>query len=203
MSKVHPAEIRFVLASKSAIRAELLRGAGLEVEIVPANVDERGLEAAWSGAGPDVVARNLAQEKAVAVSLSRPGCLVIGADQTLALGAERFSKAADLLEARARLLRLRGRTHALHSGFALARDGAVLRAGVASAHLTMRTFSEAFLDAYLARAGEAILTSVGCYQLEHLGVTLFEAIEGDYFTILGLPLLALLAALRQEGLIED
>jgi len=193
--------LAIVLASKSAIRADLLRSAGLAPEIRPADIDERGLESAWAAASlsPAAVARLLAEEKAKAVSRLVPDALVIGADQTMALGQERFTKAADLVAAREKLLRLRGRSHELHSGYALARGGQVLSAGVASASLTMRDFDEPFLDRYLARAGATILASVGCYQLEHLGVTLFERIEGDYFTILGLPLLPLLADLRRAG----
>ncbi|GLS17246.1 Maf-like protein [Labrys miyagiensis] len=194
-----------ILASKSAIRGDMLRAAGLAVTTHPAAIDERGLERQWESQGlsPSAVAEALAREKALAVSRQHPGAVVIGADQTMALGARRFTKVATLAAARAKLAILRGKQHELHSGFALARDGAVLAGGVASAHLTMRDFSDAFLDDYLARAGEAILASVGCYQLESLGVTLFETIEGDYFTILGLPLLALLQALREQGLVAS
>jgi len=194
--------MRLILASKSAIRAELLRSAGLMPEIHAADIDERGLERGWTQQAlpPPAVAQALAAEKAKAVSKLVPQALVVGADQTMALGEERFSKAPDLAAAREQLLRLRGRTHELHSGYALARDGEVLVGGVASARLTMRDFDEAFLDRYLERAGPAILASVGCYQLENLGVTLFERIEGDYFTILGLPLLPLLADLRRVGI---
>lgn len=196
------ASARFVLASKSAIRGELLRAAGLVIETIPAAIDERGFERRWQAdnLAPDRVAEALAREKALAVSRTEPGAVVIGADQTMALGERRFSKVATLAEARDKLLVLRGRRHELHSAYAVAKDGEILASGVASARLTMRDFSDAFLDDYLARAGEAILGSVGCYQLEGLGVTLFEAIEGDYFTILGLPLLPLLAALREHGL---
>lgn len=191
-----------MLASKSAIRGELLRAAGLVIETIPAAIDERGFERRWQAdnLAPDRVAEALAREKALAVSRTEPGAVVIGADQTMALGERRFSKVATLAEARDKLLVLRGRRHELHSAYAVAKDGEILASGVASARLTMRDFSDAFLDDYLARAGEAILGSVGCYQLEGLGVTLFEAIEGDYFTILGLPLLPLLAALREHGL---
>lgn len=179
----------------------MLRAAGLAIETVPAAIDERGFERRWQAdqLAPHRVAEALAREKALAVSHAEPGAVVIGADQTMALGEQRFSKVATLAEARAKLVTLRGQRHELHSGFALARDGVVLASGVASAQLTMRDFSDAFLDDYLAQAGEAILASVGCYQLEGLGVTLFERIEGDYFTILGLPLLSLLAALREQG----
>jgi septum formation protein len=192
-----------ILASRSAIRLALLRNAGLAVEAVPAATDERAVEADLTDKAPDAVARSLAERKALDVSAVHPGRLVIGADQTMALGMERFSKASSLEEARVRLARLRGRTHRLHSGFALVRDGAVLRSGVASASLTMRDFSDGYIDDYLALAGIDALASVGCYQLEGLGVTLFAAIEGDYFTILGLPLLAVLDGLRAEGLVES
>jgi septum formation protein len=196
--------VRFIMASKSAVRGDMLRAAGLDIDILPATVDERGLERQWEtqNLGPDAVALALAREKALDVSRRHPGRVVIGADQTMALGPQRFSKAATMQGARDKLRLLRGKRHELHSAFAVARDGTVLAGGVAAAQLTMRAFSEPFLDAYLDRAGEAILASVGCYQLEGLGVTLFEAIEGDYFTILGLPLLPLLAALRANGLIE-
>jgi septum formation protein len=195
---------KFILASKSAVRGDMLRAAGLDLDILPASIDERGFERLWQADDlqPDAVALALAREKALAVSRSHAGRIVIGADQTMALGSRRFSKAATMAQAREKLGLLRGKRHELHSAFAVAQDGIVLAAGVSSAHLTMRTFSDVFLDGYLERAGEAILDSVGCYQLEGLGVTLFEAMEGDYFTILGLPLLPLLAALRQNGLVE-
>lgn len=200
--RANEASPRFILASKSAIRGEMLRAAGLAIETIPASIDERGFERRWQAdnLAPDRVAEALAREKALAVSRDAPGAAVIGADQTMALGEQRISKVATLAQARDKLLALRGRRHELHSAYALARDGEIIASGVASARLTMRDFSDAFLDDYLARAGEAILGSVGCYQLEGLGVTLFEAIEGDYFTILGLPLLPLLAALREHGL---
>jgi septum formation protein len=193
---------RLVLASRSPIRLELLARAGLAVEAVPSTVDERSLEAEWDAPAPDVAARRLAEAKALEVSARHPDATVVGADQTLALGTERFSKAKTLAEARERLKRLAGRTHRLHSGFALAEGGKPLASGVSSASLTMRPFSDAFLDDYLARAGDTVLGSVGCYQLEGLGVTLFSAIEGDYFTILGLPLLAVLDALRAVGALK-
>lgn len=195
----------FILASGSRTRADMLERAGLAFEVVAPEVDERSLDESLrrSGQGPDLIATRLAEAKALEVSRRHPGRLALGADQTLALGAERLSKAATVEEARRHLLAMRGRAHALHSGFALARDGAVLESGVASAHLTMRAFSEGFLDAYLERAGTSILGSVGCYQLEGLGVTLFERLEGDHFTILGLPLVAVLAALRRLGVLES
>ncbi len=193
---------RLILASKSAARAAMLRQAGLAVDLAPADIDERALDEALAreGRDPADIARALGEAKALAVSRVHPDALVIGADQTLALGPRRFSKPADLAAARDNLLALRGRTHHLHSGVALARGGAIAFSTVASAAMTMRSFSDAFLDAYLAGAGERLLSSVGCYQLEAEGIQLFEKIEGDYFTILGMPLLPLLAALRSQGI---
>jgi septum formation protein len=193
-----------ILASGSRARADLLRSAGLAFEVVVPSVDERAIERSWpGGTAPAEAARLLAREKALAMSRGRPTALVIGADQTLALGGERFTKAATLEEARETLMRLRGRTHALHSAFAIASEGAVLADHVGTARMAMRDISDAALAAYLDRAGESVLASVGCYQLEGLGVTLFSAVEGDYFTVLGLPLLDLLAALRAEGAIAS
>ncbi|QCK85287.1 septum formation inhibitor Maf [Phreatobacter aquaticus] len=196
--------MKLVLASKSPARAAMLAGAGLDVELVPAAIDERALDEAWTAAGhgPAQVARLLAEEKAKAVSLSMPGRVVIGADQTLALGHRRYSKPKDVTEARDHLISFRGRIHHLHSGVALVRDGAVLFATVGSAAMHVRAFSDAFLDTYVATMGDQILGSVGCYQFEGLGIQLFDRIDGDYYTILGMPLLALLAALRREGLAE-
>lgn len=188
-----------VLASKSAVRRMLLESAGIPVAAHPADIDERGVEAAFGSAEPDAVAALLAHEKALAVAAALPGRLVIGADQTLALGRARFSKPADRSAARGQLEALRGKTHQLYAAVAVARDGAVLYRHVASASLTMRAFSDRFLDAYLDAAGPAVTQSVGGYQLERIGIHLFERIEGDHFTILGLPLLPLLAFLRQEG----
>lgn len=194
-----------VLASKSAARAAMLEAAGLKVRLVPANIDERALDEAWvaEGRSPAEIARLLAEAKAVSVSRAHPQAVVIGADQTLALGERRFSKAQSLAEARANLMALRGRIHHLHSGVAAARSGVMLFAEVATADMTMRDFSNAFLDAYLASVGDRILSSVGCYQFESEGIQLFDRIEGDYFTILGMPLLPLLAGLRREGLIPS
>ena len=193
--------MKLVLASKSPARATMLAGAGLEVELVPADIDERALDASWTAAGhgPAQVARLLAEEKARAVSKTLPGRIVIGADQTLALGEKRYSKPADLKAARDHLISFRGRIHHLHSGVAVVRDGAVLFATVASAAMHVRAFSDAFLDTYLAAMGDRALGSVGCYQFEGLGIQLFDRIDGDYYTILGMPLLPLLAALRREG----
>lgn len=192
-----------VLASKSAARRALLEAARLPFEAVSVEVDERALEAeaVAGGAGPAEVAAALARAKALAESAFHPGRLVIGADQTLALGAEAFHKPADLAAARAQIARLAGRTHALHSAIAVVRDGEVLFETVESADLTMRPLDEAALDAYLAAAGEAVRSSVGGYQLEGLGIHLFERVEGDHSVILGLPLLPLLAFLRRLGVL--
>ncbi len=189
----------FVLASKSPSRAALLRGAGLAgVEIAPSGVDEGAIKQAFSGALPDL-AVHLARAKACKVSAGRAGALVAGADQILELEGERLDKPADMKEARRLLRRLRGRTHALHGGLVLAQDGAEVWRRRQSARLTMRAFSDDFLDSYLEATGPGILASAGAYALEGLGVHLFSQIDGDYFAILGLPLLPLLEELRRRG----
>lgn len=185
-----------VLASKSAVRRDILEAAGIPVEIVPAGVDERAIERQAGASEPAAAALLLACEKAKAVSAHRAGRVILGADQTLALGGRRFSKPADRDAARAQLLDFRGRTHELHSAAALVRDGIVLVELHDVAKLTMRNFSDPFLEAYLDAAGGAVTQSVGGYQLEKTGIQLFERIEGDHFTILGLPLFALLQSLR-------
>lgn len=196
---------RLILASASAARRDMLRAAGLSFEIVPAEIDEDGISAAMVSESACVdasdVAAVLAAEKAVDVSRRCPGAVVIGSDQTLALGTRMLSKAATVAEARDVLDRLRGRTHELASAVALARDGEVLWQTVDSAQLTMRPFSDEFLESYLACAGEALTRSVGCYEIEGPGIQLFESIHGSHFTILGLPLLPLLARLREEGMV--
>jgi len=190
-----------VLASKSDVRGKILAAAGLRFEIRPAQIDERAVEAQAGPLHAAAAARLLARKKAESVAASQPGRLVLGADQTLARGNKRFSKPANRAEAAEQLRDLRGRTHELNSALALVRDGAVLFEHVDSARLTMRNFSDAFLNDYLDMAGGAALASVGGYQLEGVGVHLFERVDGDYFTILGLPLLPLLAFLREQGLI--
>jgi septum formation protein len=150
---------------------------------------------------PGEVATVLAQEKARAVAVRLPGRLVLGADQTLALDERSFTKPADRAAARAQLRALRGRLHELHSAIALVRNGVVLFEHRAVARLTMRAFTDEFLDDYIAAAGDAVTASVGCYQVERLGIQVFEGIEGDHLTIMGLPLLPLLDFLRREGLI--
>ena len=191
-----------VLASKSDVRGKMLAAAGLRFEIRPAQIDERAIEAEAGAADAAAVAGFLARAKADAVARSVSGRLVLGADQTLARGNRRFSKPADRAAAAEQLRSLRGQTHELHSALALVRDGTVLFECVDSARLTMRNISERFLEDYLDMAGEAALASVGGYQLEGIGVHLFERVEGDYFTVLGLPLLPLLSFLRQNGFVD-
>jgi septum formation protein len=177
----------------------MIEAAGIPLEVAPADIDERAVEQrAVAGTAADA-ASLLAREKSRAGCAGRKGRLVVGADQTLALGRKRFTKPVDGESAREQLQALAGRTHELHSAVAVARDGRVLFSKVDTAKLTMRELSDDFLDAYLETAGESVMTSVGGYQLEGLGSQLFERIEGDYFTILGLPLFALLGFLRKEG----
>lgn len=190
-----------ILASQSGARKMLLANAGLEFEAVTADIDERGIQAASRLSNPRGIALLLAREKAKAVSVHRPGSHVIGADQTLALGMRLFNKPAGRPQALAQLRDLAGRSHELNSAVAVARDGKIVFEDVMVARMTMRQMSEAELSAYLDAAGDAVTTSVGAYQLEGLGIHLFERIEGDHFTILGLPLLPLLAFLRSERLV--
>ena len=191
-----------VLASKSAVRRAVLEAAGVAVEIDAADIDERGIEQGSGLTHPGEVAMLLAREKARAVSARRPGRIVLGADQTLALGERRFSKAANRDAAREQLKALRGRPHELHSAVAAVRDGGVIYQNVSTARLTMRAFSDAFMERYLDAAGDAALSSVGGYQLEGLGAQLFERVDGDHFTVLGMPLMPLLEWLRRERLLE-
>jgi septum formation protein len=191
-----------VLASKSEARRKILAAAGLRLEIRPAAIDERAVEAKASPGEAMAAAQLLARAKAQDISARLPGRLVLGADQTLQLGETRFTKPASRAGAREQLRALRGRTHALHSALALVRDGEALFKYSDSAELTMRAFSDRFLDDYLDLAGEAALMSVGGYQIEGAGIHLLERIDGDYFTILGLPLLPLLDFLRGKGLVK-
>ncbi|MCA6249105.1 MAG: Maf family protein [Phenylobacterium sp.] len=190
------------LASKSAARASILRGAGVPFATADSGVDEDILKAGLlaRGAGPAEVAAALAREKALAVSRMRPG-LVIGADQTLDFEGRLHDKPVDLAEAAARLRAMRGRTHALHAAVAVAREGEVLWETLSTAELAMRAFSDSFLAHYLEADAGALLGSVGAYRLEGPGVQLFSEIRGDYFTILGLPLTGLLDLLRREGVL--
>lgn len=192
-----------VLASKSATRRAVLEGAGVPFEAAGSGVDEDAAKAELlgSGAGAREVAEALAERKALAVSRGRPE-LVIGADQTLEFEGRLYDKAETVEDARARLKALRAKPHQLHSAVVVARDGAVVWRDTESATLTMRGFSDGFLEDYLVAEGDAALGSVGCYRLEGMGVQLFSKIEGDYFTILGLPLIGLLDLLRREGVLR-
>lgn len=189
-----------VLASASASRAAILHAAGVPFMVASSGVDEEAVKARMlaESAGPDTIARGLAELKARSVS-ERIGALVVGADQTLDLDGVLYDKPCDLAESRERLRALRGRRHRLHAGVAVARQGEVLWSALDTATLAMRSFSDDFLEAYLEREGEAVTSSTGAYLLEGGGIQLFEAIEGDYFSILGLPLLGLLAFLREAG----
>jgi septum formation protein len=190
-----------ILASQSRARQALLANAGIGFEAVAAEIDERALQQASGLSVPGEIAALLAREKALAVSMRQPGKFVIGADQTLALGKRLFSKPGGRSQAAEQLRSLAGRSHELHSAVAVARDGKILFESADIARMTMRRLSEAEIEAYLNEAGEAVTTSVGAYQLEGLGIHLFERIEGDHFTILGIPLLPLLAFLRSERLL--
>lgn len=190
-----------ILASQSRARQALLANAGIVFEAVPADIDERAVQQASRLIAPGDIAALLAREKALDVSMRQPGQFVVGADQTLALGTRLFSKPAGRAQAAEQLRALAGRSHELHSAVAVARDGKILFEAAAVARMTMRRLGEAEIDAYLDEAGDAVTSSVGAYQLEGLGVHLFERIEGDHFTILGLPLLQLLAYLRSERLL--
>jgi septum formation protein len=195
---------KIILASSSPFRKAMLVNAGVDVEAVPAEVDERALEAPLqgSGASPEDVALVLAEAKATEVSERRHGALVLGCDQTLSLGDEVFHKPADMEAARRHLLVLSGKTHQLNSAAVLVRDGEVLWRYVGIASMTMRKLDPGFIGRHLARVGVKALSSVGAYQIEGEGIQLFEKIEGDHFTIVGLPLLPLLAELRTVGAID-
>ena len=191
-----------ILASQSPARKMLLANAGISFEAVPADIDERSVQKNSGLSAPGEIAGLLAREKACFVSLKNPGRYVVGADQTLALGSRLFSKPSGRVQAADQLRLLVGHTHELHSAVAVARDGKIVFSDVSVARMTMRRLDESAIEAYLDQAGQAVTTSVGAYQLEGLGVHLFERIEGDHFTILGLPLLSLLAFLRGEGLLN-
>ena len=190
-----------ILASQSGARQMLLKNAGIPFEAIPADVDERAVQKDSGLLAPDEIAKLLAREKALWVSLRNPGRYVVGADQILALGDRLFSKPAGRAAAAEQLQLLAGKRHELHSAFAVACDGKILLADVSIAKMTMRPLGKGGIEAYLDQAGEVVTTSVGAYQLEGLGIHLFERIEGDHFTILGLPLLPLLAFLRSERLL--
>jgi septum formation protein len=182
----------------------MLKAAGVDFVVQAADIDERGLTQELLSQGKDAsaIARGLAEQKALAISRQNPGDMVLGGDSILALGRELISKSADLASLRAELRRLSGKTHLLISAAALAHDGQVIWRHVETARMTMRALSDAFLDDYLARAGEAVLGSVGGYHFEGLGAQLFESADGDYFSILGLPLLPVLKELRAQGWLQ-
>lgn len=191
-----------ILASKSTARRSVLEGAGVPFDIEVSGVDEDAVKASLldRGESPRAIAEALAEAKALAVSRGRAG-VVVGADQTLEFEQALYDKVETIPEAVERLRRLRGKAHQLHSAVAAAIDGAIVWRETASAELTMRDFSDGFLESYLATEGEAALGSVGCYRLEGQGAQLFSRIEGDYFAILGLPLLGLLELLRERGVL--
>ena len=193
---------QLVLASASEARAAMLRAAGVPTEVVPARVDEAALKASLRAeqAAPRDQADALAELKALRVSARRPGQLVLGADQVLDLDGEALDKPRDRAEARAQLARLSGRRHSLLSAAVIAEDGRPVWRYVGRAELSVRQLGDAFLDAYLDRVGEAALTSVGAYQAEGPGAQLFTRIDGDWFSVLGLPLLEVLAYLRERGI---
>lgn len=193
-----------VLASGSPFRRKMLEDAGLEIEVEKPQIDERAVEAAVanSGVGPEDLALILAEAKTLEVSQDRPGALVIGTDQTLSLGDEVLHKPRDMEEARRRLLALSGRTHQLNSAVVLMRDGEVLWRHVGIARLTMRELDPGFIGRHLSHVGDKALSSVGAYQIEGEGIQLFETIEGDHFTIVGMPLLPMLAKLREMQAID-
>jgi septum formation protein len=194
-----------LLASASTARQALLRAAGVDFIVAPASINEPALmqDLIAKGSEAGVVAEMLAGQKAVMVSRRSPGEIVLGGDSVLALGPEIIGKSHNLAALRILLLKLSGKTHQLVSAAALARDGVIFWRHTARATMTVRVLSEAFVDAYLAREGETLLGSVGGYHFEARGAQLFESAKGDYFSILGLPLLPVLAQLRALGLLES
>jgi septum formation protein len=200
-------DAELILASASAGRAAVLRDAGLSFRTLPADIDERGIEAEMThgDGGPDAgaLATRLAAEKACAVSRLHPDALVIGADQVMECEGRLFQKPPDRAAARAQLGQLRGRTHSLHAGLAVGFGGEAIWGHLGSARLTMRDFSDAFLDGYVAAEGAALLGCVGSYRIEGRGIQLFSRVEGDHFTIIGLPLLPLLDYLRDIGWLQS
>lgn len=193
-----------VLASASVTRAAMLRNAGLDFRVLPARVDEDEIKYGLKAEGANIrdAATALAELKAHRISHAEPQDFVVAADSMLACDGRWYDKPQTMDEAREHLQRLRGKTHELVSAVVLARGGSVIWRHVDAAKMTMRNFSDGFLDAYLAQAGDAVLSSVGCYQLEGLGAQLFAKIQGDHFTILGLPLLPLLDILRENKVLR-
>ncbi len=194
---------RLILASRSAARRAMLADAGVPFTVQVADVDEDAVKAAHDPSDAAGLAVELARVKALAVSRHDDDAWVLGADQTLAFDGGLVSKAGSLAAARARLMTMRGRHHQLHSGAALARNGQIVWSGVDTATMRVRDFSEAFLDAYLAAEGDGLLACVGAYRLEGMGSQLFEAVDGDYFSVLGLPLWPVLSELRRAGVLKS
>jgi septum formation protein len=190
-----------ILASQSAVRKHLLANAGITVETVPADINERAIQQHSGLKDPGEIAALLAGEKAMFISAKHPGRYVVGADQTLALGEQLFRKPANSAAAAEQIATLSGQTHALHSAVSVVKDGGSLFSHVSVARMTMRRLTDSEIAAYVDEAGDAVTASVGAYQLEQTGVHLFERIEGDHFTILGLPLLPLLGFLRSRDLL--
>jgi septum formation protein len=190
-----------ILASQSVVRRSLLANAGIPVEAIPAGIDERAVQQNSGLKNPGEIAALLAAEKAKFVSAGYPGRYVVGADQTLALGERLFSKPVNRAAAAAQISMLAGQTHALHSAVNVTKDGVSLLSHVSVAHMTMRPLTESAIAAYIDEAGDSVTASVGAYQLERIGVHLFERIDGDHFTVLGLPLLPLLGFLRSSDLL--
>ena len=194
---------RLILASKSTARRAMLEGAGVPFTIQVAVCVEDGVMASHDPVDAAGLAVELARVKALAVSRHDPDAWVLGADQTLAFDGGLVSKAGSLDQARDRLRAMRGRTHQLHSGAALAHNGQIVWSGVDTAEMKVRAFSDAFLDAYLAAEGDGLLACVGSYRLEGMGSQLFESVEGDYFTVLGLPLWPVLEEFRRAGVLRS
>lgn len=193
---------RLVLASASPFRKAMLQNAGLQFDVEPADIDERAVESALTDLDAESVATVLAEAKAQDVASRNPGCIVIGSDQTLSIDDQLLHKPRDMDEARRRLLALSGRTHSLNSAVVLVRDDETLWRHVSVAHLTMRKLEPGFVGRHLASVGDNALSSVGAYQYEGEGIQLFERIEGDYFTIVGMPMLPLLKKLRDLAVID-
>lgn len=192
-----------ILASLSPFRKMILENAGLTFDIHGAKIDERVVEKGFGSVAPKELAIKLAEEKAENVSARFPDAVVIGCDQTLELQGQVLHKAANLEEARQRLTALSGKDHYLHSGIALSTNGKTVWADVSTAKMSMRPLSSGFIDLYLDRVGQQILGSVGAYQIEGFGIQLFDKIDGDYFTIIGMPILLLLKKLRELGMISQ
>nr|WP_210312005.1 Maf family protein [Afipia massiliensis] len=190
-----------ILASQSAVRKSLLANAGIAVETIPADIDERAIQQSSGLKDPGEIAALLACEKATFISAKFPDRYVVGADQTLALGDQLFSKPANRAAAEAQITTLSGQTHALHSAVSVVKGRVTLFSHVSVARMTMRALTGSEIAAYVDEAGDAVTASVGAYQLERTGVHLFDRIEGDHFTILGLPLLPVLAFLRSRNLL--